>query len=372
MRFYSLMFVVILFVSAPALALEIISFKSTDSGAGEKVTIRFSQPVDPKVFLAEHAPPRVVIDLPVTQWKKKKDYSSDLIKAVRLGGHDAITSRLVIDLATDVVLKTPKMTSDKKQGHRLVFEITPDPNAPKESALGQFKPVTKPVIVIDPGHGGQDPGASGRGMKEKHITLNYAKALQQTLNKSGKYKVLLTRNDDRYLFLRDRFKIARREGAELFISLHADSAPGSEARGLSVYTISEKASDKEAEALAANENKADIIGGIDLSDTSEDVADILIDLAERETRGNSTRFAKAIIRNLARDVELLNNPHRFAGFAVLKAPDVPSVLVELGFLSSPHEEKLLESDAYRKKVVGGIARAIDDFFDAKKKTRRGS
>ncbi len=373
MRFCSLVFVVCLLVSTPALAIEILSFKSAGSGAGEKITIRFSQAVDPKVFLAEHAPPRVVIDLPLTQWKKKKDYSSELIKAVRLGGHDATTSRLVIDLTQEVKLKAAKMTSSKKQGHRLVFEIIPDPNAGKEPALGQFRPITKPVVVIDPGHGGQDPGASGaRGMKEKHITLAFAKALQQLLNKGGKYKVLLTRSDDRYLFLRDRFKVARKEGAELFISLHADSAPGSEARGLSVYTISEKASDKEAEALAANENKADIIGGIDLSGTSEDVTDILIDLAERETRGNSTRFAKLLIRNLARDVELLNNPHRFAGFAVLKAPDVPSVLVELGFLSSTHEERLLESDAYRRKVVGGIARAIDDFFEDKKKTRRGS
>lgn len=241
------------------------------------------------------------------------------------------------------------------------------------SATTQFKPSgksgsAKHVIVIDAGHGGQDPGTSGYGgIKEKQITLKYALALREALVARGKYKVVMTRSDDRYLFLRERVKIAREAGGELFISLHADSAPRKAARGLSVYTISEKASDKEAEALASKENKADIIGGMDLSDTSQDVADILIDLTERETRGKSAQFAKAVTQSLARDVKLLSNSHRFAGFAVLKAPDIPSILVELGFLSSKQEEKQLENDAHRKKVAQGLAKAVDTYFAKKKR-----
>lgn len=374
MRFFVLCIVFVLLTGNSAFALEILSVNSKEQGRGEKVSVRLSRKVDAKVFRAEQDPPRIVIDLPTARWKNKKKYSSKLIKNVRLAGHDADTSRLVIELTREVELKPFTLSAERKKGYRLDFAIEPVISPRKESVFGQFKPsATRPVVVIDPGHGGQDPGATGiKGMKEKQVTLAFAMALSTELTRTGKFRVVLTREDDTYLFLRDRVKIARQAKADLFISLHADSAPNEEARGLSVYTISEKASDKEAEALAAKENKADIIGGIDLSDTSEDVADILIDLAERETRGNSAQFAKTLIRSLSREVEMLSNTHRFAGFAVLKAPDVPSVLVELGFLSSPQEEKLLESDHYRRKVVRGLARAVETYFEAKKKTRRGS
>ncbi len=203
-------------------------------------------------------------------------------------------------------------------------------------------------------------------MLEKDVVLAYAQALKAKLLKSGHYRVKLTREDDRFIMLRQRVAIARKAGANLFISLHADSAPDMEARGLSVYTVSEKASDEETEALAARENKADVLAGVDLSEERDDVAGILISLAERETKNRSATLADLLVTRLEDKVHLLPNTHRFAGFAVLKAPDIPSVLIEIGFLSHPEEEKLLKSKAYREKVTSGIAEGIDAYYPAAK------
>jgi N-acetylmuramoyl-L-alanine amidase len=174
--------------------------------------------------------------------------------------------------------------------------------------------------------------------------------------------VVLTRNRDIFLRRRDRVAKSRAAGAELFISLHADVIKNRKIRGLSVYTLSEKASDKEAAALAEKENKADLIAGLDLSNESPVVTNILIDLAQRETMNNSSRFAAMLIKELGREVRILRNTHRFAGFAVLKAPDVPSVLLELGFLSNRHEEKALRSKAYRAKLGAALVRGVDQYF----------
>ncbi len=229
--------------------------------------------------------------------------------------------------------------------------------------LGKQKPKNaKPVIVIDPGHGGIDPGTSGAsGAVEKMVVLEYAQALRTRLQKSGHYQVVLTRDRDQFIMLRKRVEIARKAEGDIFISLHADSAPGA-ARGLSVYTVSEKASDDEAEKLAARENKADVLAGINLEGEREDVAGILISLAERDTKNRSATLADTLVTSLDDKVHLLPDSHRFAGFAVLKAPDIPSVLIEIGFLSHPQEEKLIKSKAYRDKVINGIASGVDDYF----------
>ncbi|MEI6730161.1 MAG: N-acetylmuramoyl-L-alanine amidase, partial [Pseudomonadota bacterium] len=184
--------------------------------------------------------------------------------------------------------------------------------------------------------------------------------------KSGAYRVMLTRNSDKYLFLKERVEIARKAKAKLFISIHADSAPDSAARGLSVYTISEKASDKQSEALAAKENKADVIGGMDLSMTSKDVADILIDLTRRETMAKSNRFANLLVKNLSKLVNTLPHTHRSAGFAVLKAPEIASVLIEVGFLSNKKEESSLKNATYQAKIMQGIVASVNAYFAGKK------
>lgn len=223
----------------------------------------------------------------------------------------------------------------------------------------------KPLIVIDPGHGGIDPGAISRnGTREKDVTLRYARELKRALEYTGRYRVHLTRGDDRYLRLRERIAIAHKVKGDLFISLHADSAPNRKARGLSVYTLSEDASDEEAAMLAQRENKVDILSGMDLSDQSEEVTGILIDLAQRETLNKSSVLADFVIKELAEKVAMARNTHRYAGFAVLKAPDIPSILLEMGFLSNHQDEKLIASRQYRDTLVASIVKAIDQFVQS--------
>jgi N-acetylmuramoyl-L-alanine amidase len=221
----------------------------------------------------------------------------------------------------------------------------------------------KPLIVIDPGHGGIDPGAVGNGTMEKSITLAVAKALKKELLATGRFRVALTRDKDVYVPLRDRFKLARDGEADLFISLHADAHANSKTRGASVYTLSETASDSEAEALAAKENKSDVIAGVDLSNESKVVTGILIDLAQRETTNLSARFAKMLVKSLKKDTLMLEQSHRFAGFAVLKAPDVPSILLEMGYISSVKDQQLLTSKSHQKGLAKAISRAIQSYFD---------
>ncbi|MEQ9350934.1 MAG: N-acetylmuramoyl-L-alanine amidase, partial [Alphaproteobacteria bacterium] len=219
------------------------------------------------------------------------------------------------------------------------------------------------VIAIDAGHGGVDPGAIGvRGTYEKSVTLAYAQALAARLQATGRYRVYLTRDQDTFLRLRDRVALARTQGADLFISLHADSNPDKGLRGASVYTLSETASDAESAALAAKENKADIIAGIDLSSENPEVSGILIDLAQRETMNLSARFAGMLTAEMAEAVTVLRHSHRFAGFAVLKAPDVPSVLLELGYLSNREDEAQLNGADHRRAVGDALVRALDAYF----------
>ena len=229
----------------------------------------------------------------------------------------------------------------------------PSPRAPE-----------KPLIVLDPGHGGEDPGAVGvGGVFEKDITLAVARELRRQLEATGRYRVMLTRDKDAFIRLRERVGMARDLGADLFLSLHADSISTGSIRGLSIYTLSDKASDREAEMLAAKENRADAIAGLDLSGENDLVASILIDLAQRDTMNHSKRFAKAVLESVRGEVTLLpSKPHRQAGFAVLTAPDVPSVLVEMGYLSSPQDANQLRSPQHRERLARGVTRAVDSYF----------
>jgi len=230
---------------------------------------------------------------------------------------------------------------------------------------------TRQVIVIDPGHGGVDPGATGvSGIYEKYITYSMAHELQQQLERTGHYRVHLTRDRDVFIPLRERTAIARQMNADLFISLHADVVKDPDIRGLSVYTLSQNASDAEAQSLADKENKSDLIAGIDLSRESTDVTSILIDLAQRETMNRSAGFASDIVNELESETPLLANTHRFAGFAVLKAPDVPAVLIEMGYLSNTIDEKNLRQPEYRAKLAHAISRAVEHYFLQGQKAKR--
>ena len=223
----------------------------------------------------------------------------------------------------------------------------------------------KPLIIIDPGHGGQDPGAhAANGNYEKSIVLAVGLELKKTLEDSGQYRVQMTRDRDIFIPLKDRVKFARRNGGDLFVSLHADSMPDSTVTGASVYTLSDTASDKEAEKLAERENKSDAIAGVNLANQDSDVANILIDLASRDTMNQSRYLANTVVSTMpSTGVNMLSRqPHRSAGFAVLKAMDIPSILVEMGYLTNLGESNRLSSREYRAKIAQGLKKSIDAYF----------
>ncbi len=230
-------------------------------------------------------------------------------------------------------------------------------------AGGPAAPRVRPVIVLDPGHGGIDGGTvSRKGTPEKKVVLAFARELRKKLLATGRFEVHMTRNDDRFISLGKRVKFARAKKADLFIAVHADSLRQRRVRGATVYTLSEKASDAEAAALAEKENNADFIGGVDLGEDAGEVAGILLDLALRETKNHSIYFARRVVKNLKPVTPLNRRPVRSAGFKVLRAPDVPSVLLELGYLSNRHDEKNLVSSRWRRKAAGAVTAAIEGFF----------
>ncbi|MDF1585940.1 N-acetylmuramoyl-L-alanine amidase [Marinimicrococcus flavescens] len=339
-------------------------------------------------------PPRLVIDLPELRWQVASDgQPRGLVTGYRYGSIEQGRSRLVADLSrpfriTDQFVLPPR---DGSRMFRLVVDLAAaEPARPAATASSgeprpprarpsmatlpaprpDSPPITapvprRPVIVLDAGHGGIDPGTIGvTGVHEKEITLRMARELADTLRATGRYDVVLTRDGDIYIPLRERIALAREAGGTLFISLHADSIADRSFQGASVYTLSDKASDSEAERLARKENKVDIIAGTDLSVHDPIVTSILIDLAQRDTNNKSITFADTLVDDLGAVTRLLRNTRRFAGFAVLKSPDIPSVLLELGYLSNPDDARLLESPTYRSKLARAITAAIDRYFTA--------
>lgn len=239
----------------------------------------------------------------------------------------------------------------------------PYPQVKPRVTIQIAKAKRRPVIVIDPGHGGRDPGAIGtRKTREKDITYKASLQLRAELLKSGRYEVILTRDDDRYIEHAERLRIARAGGADLFISVHADSTSSKSARGASVYTLADRAK-KRSKKIVSTQNW---IMDVDLQKQSNSVGDILVDLAQRKTATQSDHFADILLRELKSTTRLIGNSHRKAGYFVLLAPDVPAVLLELGFLSNPQDEKLLNSTAHRTKIIKSVRKAIDQYFDEEK------
>ena len=277
-------------------------------------------------------------------------------------------AQIKLDQAKPDQAKPAQPDTAKPTAPRQTAALPTPRRKPRQQALA---PVRKRVVVLDPGHGGIDPGTIGRsGVYEKHVVFATAREMHRQLTESGRYRVVMTRGRDQFVRLRDRVEKAREAEGDLFISLHADSIQDQSIRGLSVYTLSERASDAEAGRLAEKENKADLIAGIDLGAESPEVQNILIDLAQRETMNASARFAATLIEKFSRETELLRKTHRFAGFAVLKAPDVPSVLVEIGFLSNRADEKALRSKDYRGRLARALLSAVDDYFNRVEQANR--
>jgi N-acetylmuramoyl-L-alanine amidase len=329
-------------------------------------------------------PYRVVIDLPEVSWALKSARpAGSLVSDFRYGLFKPGHSRIVLDVQKPVeVTKSFVLEPEGQFPYRMVFDLkpvtreamlsgrpasTPDARerAPdRQPAARPPRPANRKVVVaLDPGHGGVDPGTVGAGGSyEKAVVLAQALDLKRQLLATGRYDVVMTREHDTFQRLRDRIAIARDADADLFLSLHADAIANRLVRGGSVYTLSEQASDAEAAALAAKENKSDLIAGIDLNDQSREVVNILIDLAQRKTMNQSATFARHLMHELGRSTRLLPRTHRFAGFAVLKAPDVPSVLIELGYLSNRQDERMLNEPRERSRISAAIVRAVDQYF----------
>ncbi len=333
-------------------------------------------------------------------------YSSELFSTELINiryGSNAEVNRVVLDLSNDVTFKNEigdnqiKIIFDKKIFFKKNYKKNNDLNElkldndsnvvvllfkkkihspniyflkKKQNKFARLvidyskKQKKKKIVIIDPGHGGKDSGAVGvNKILEKNITLQVGLLLKNEFNRNGNFKVIMTRERDKYLKLRERTQIAKKSNASIFISLHADYNRNKRTRGISLYTLSEKASDKEAEALAKRENRSDFLGNVDLSSESSEVTNILIDLTKRETLNQSSHLVNFMIKEFRNEMNLLNRTHRFAGFAVLKSLDIPSVLIEMGYLSNKDDSRLLINKNYQKKISQNIVKAVRNYFN---------
>jgi N-acetylmuramoyl-L-alanine amidase len=356
-----------------------------------RFVVEMSDPVAMRTFTLAN-PNRVVIDMPLVQWHLEtapRPTGNGIVRSYRYGLFRSGNSRFVIDLNSPVTVSNALVVPPGGgYGYRVVVDLfptsqdkfnatagwPPDLKAreaaaallaslpPNQSQLPQAG--EKHVVVIDAGHGGIDSGTNGvNGLQEKDVVLDEAQRLGRALAARSGYVVHLTRESDVYIPLKERVSIARNWHADLFVSLHADSNPDPSVTGLSIYTLSERGSDAEAAALARKENQSDVIAGVDLGGGNSTVAPILIDLAQRDTMNRSSRFAEGAVSLLARATGILpKQPHRSAAFVVLKAPDVPSVLIELGYLSNSGDAEQMNSARWRDRMARAIAGAIDRYF----------
>lgn len=410
----ALLIAMLLWIVAPAQA-KALSVDDVRFGVHpEKIrmVLDLSQVTDYRVFTMDK-PYRLIVDLTSFEWRAGKVArpAQSGIRDIREGPLQPGVSRIVFDMERPVSINTAflipsqdgapdRLVVDYSHVSEKIFrankerihgtlrssDIAPEQtlaaaNPPRigEAAppLPKAKPERKPekgadksggkkkIIVIDPGHGGVDPGAVGvDNIYEKHVVLALAKNLKTQLEETGRYRVLMTRDKDVFVKLADRVKFARDNNADLFVSIHADTIHKPNVSGTSVYTLSKEASDAQTAKLAEKENKADLIAGIDLSVEDEQVVNILFDFARTETMNESKFFANTLVKNMKEDgVKLLENPSRHAGFAVLKAPDVPSILIEAGFMSNKKEARLLNKSEHREKIARAIRRGIDAFFE---------
>jgi N-acetylmuramoyl-L-alanine amidase len=344
-----------------------------------RLTFTLSKAVEARAFVMG-GPDRVVLDLPEVNFQIPAESArrkEGLIGSYRYGLFAPGRSRVVIELTQPAAVAAVTNGTREDGAALLIVELArSDREAFRRAALAEAGPLDptetgsvaaasdrRPLIALDAGHGGIDPGAvASTGALEKDIVFSFAQRLRERLEQTGRYGVLMTREDDVFVALDQRVRAARAARADLFISIHADSISAPHVRGGTVYTGSERATDAESANLADRENKADAIAGLDAADATGEVADILQDLMVRETRGFSHRFAKKLLGQLDPVMPLSKKPHREAGFKVLRAPDLPSVLVELGYLSSRKDVDLLTSDAWRDRSAAAMTAAIDLYF----------
>lgn len=347
----------------PAAEAAVVGFTITGTRSRARLLLTFDAGTTWRVT-ANRSPARLYLHMPGTTWRATRRLTGSGL--IRAASWDSRNSRLVIDLTGPVSLR--RATAN---GRSFVMEVVPGTAAEFARMASSGRVLAQsggssanlPLVVIDPGHGGRDPGAIGvrHRTQEKQIVLSAAQELKRRLEAGGRCRVMLTRSRDVFVPLSDRVEYARKREATLFISLHADSAPG--ARGASVYTLSDRASDALSEALAKRENQADQAGGLRLPSVPPEVQKILLSLVRQETVQGSAQLANLTVAELNGQVPLLPNTHRQAGFVVLRAPDIPSVLVEMGFLSHPQDEAALRRPAHRARIAMALTRAVHGWLD---------
>ncbi len=335
-----------------------------------RLVFDLSRPAEHRLFSLEN-PHRLVIDFSDTVLRKKLEAAvekSRHVRKIRYAPRSDRKFRVVLDLAQPVRPRSFLLRPSGDYGHRLVIDLydrkgeaqTVRREPKKEQALRDI------VVAIDAGHGGEDPGARGRrlGTREKDVTLAIARKLKKLIDAEPGMRAVLTRSGDYYVGLRKRMQIARRHHADLFVSIHADAFRNSKARGASVFVLSRRgASSEAARWLAARENASDLVGGVSLDDKDDILASVLLDLAQNGTLAASMRAATLVHREMGRIGRLHGDKIQNAGFVVLKSPDIPSMLVETGFISNPTEERLLASSRHQEKVARAIFRGIRRYFE---------
>ncbi len=364
--------------------LDVGSSAITDEGRRVVVALSLSQGVPYRAFTLDD-PRRLVLDFREVDWgdlAPRELDQSDVVSNVRVGGFRPGWSRMVVDLDAAYLLESTALNLNRDGGAALLevilrrgeaaafsaasgvplspgWDLPEDGGATAARASRRQRGEAPLVVVLDPGHGGIDPGAEQGGVREKDLMLSIARELKEELIRTGGYEVILTREDDSFVSLERRVAIAHQVGADLMISLHADAVTEGQALGVTAYTLSDSASDKATEALAERHNRTDMLAGVDLTGTDDVVADVLMDLARLETRPRAQLLSEALILGIKEyGLPINSRPIRSAGFSVLKSPDIPSVLLELGFLSSPRDLENLIDPEWRAKVADGISDAL--------------
>ncbi len=365
-------------------ALKLINLRVIGDSAHTRIIAVFNAEPNARLQILDK-PARLVINLPTVDFSaqntplKKQNILSGMLSNVRYGLSDVRTSRII--LTSKIAFIVEKTTVRKLENGlwQLLIDISKSTQEKFNEVFKEQRTINLDIktqrmptrnfrVVLDPGHGGIDGGARGiSGILEKDVTLAFARVLRDEFKKDSHITVTLTRDSNIFLRLSERVKKARELGADLFISIHADTINVHSLRGATVYTISDKASDAIAKSLAESENKVDLLDGLP-ADESLEVTDILIDLTRRETHAFSVNFANSVVSNLLKsNINLINNPHRYADFQVLRASDVPSVLIEIGYLSNKEDEKLLTNPQWRKQMATSLAYSIRQFAEYRQK-----
>ncbi|MCX8476375.1 MAG: N-acetylmuramoyl-L-alanine amidase [Sphingomonas sp.] len=371
---------------------------------GDRVVVKFDAPVTQASAFLLAGPQRIALDVAGAE-PGRDAVAGGAVAKIRQGAQDG-GARIVFDLARPAIVSEGRFGRDGRtltlqlrtvdderfaraaaerrmsflppftylqpaSRHPYSVSMTLPKRLPRAPLPRVYGDAGRPLVVIDAGHGGHDPGALSPdgSLREKDVTLQVARAIRDALLASGRVRVALTREDDRFLVLQERYGLARRLKADLFISVHCDSAGNPDATGATVYTLSEVASDKEAARLAARENKADIIAGVDLGVASPDISSILIDLTQRETMNMSANFARLLGREAQPLIPIKPNYHRMASLIVLKAPDMPSVLFETGYISNLNDAEFLASAEGQRKVAQSVRKAVEIHFATRMASR---